>query len=209
MLAQYGAAQRLTHDEAYWAHFAEAAGWQRHDSGMWRRPANRNEVPDFAWDGGAEITAPTAFAACQLDGLGSQRDKTDDDKAAQLTVEGLAEAMRANHGNCTEDVLAALGFPLSFQKQNRDAAVTLANKSFVQQLDTSGDNEEATVAGMREAVGQIMPSLKDVITGLRYRGFSERQINLYTRRVVNLAAKDFVAITQPRVAAGPGQGAQA
>lgn len=122
------------------------------------------------------------------------------------TVEAMADAMRNHNWNCTEDTLSALGFPLSFQRTYKDAAVALANKGFVAETDAAGEDEDTIVAQMRAVVGEILPSLRDVLTGLRYKGFSERQINLYTRRVINLASKDFVAITLPRAAAGRSHG---
>lgn len=119
------------------------------------------------------------------------------------TIEGLADAMRANRHNCTEDILAALGFPVSFQHQHQDAAVALARKDSVTHLSghPQVDQEETIVAGMREVVGGIMPTLQNCITVLRHqkdpdgsRTYSDKQINRYMRRVVHLASKDFVMI---------------
>ena len=121
-------ALHLTQDELYWAQFAEAAGWRISTNGLWLRPAHAGEVPDI------EISAATAYAACQFDGLGPERDKPAHDTAAQLTVEGLADAMRANRHNATKEVLAALGYSVAFQEANRDAAVKLANASSVTHL---------------------------------------------------------------------------
>lgn len=47
------------------------------------------------------------------------------------TIEAMADAMRAHHGNCTRDLLQGLGFPLGFQTAHRDEAVALANSRFV------------------------------------------------------------------------------
>lgn len=202
--ASSATALRLTQDELYWAQFAEAAGWYPQVEGMWLRPARPGEVLDYGDpDGPGEIKAPTAFAACQLDGLGPKAEHTPDDNAAQLTVEGLADAMRANRHDCTETVLAALGFPVAFQKANQDAAVKIARQDSVTHLSGHPvvDQEETTVAGMREVVGGIMPTLQNCIAVLRHqthadgtRIYSDKQINRYMRRVVHLAGKDWLSI---------------
>lgn len=196
-------ALRLTADEAYWANFAEAAGWYRCVDGLWLRPARLHEDPHFGDEGGADISAPTAYAACQLDRLGPQAEQSAKDAAAQLTVEGLADAMRANRHNCTKDVLTALGFPITFQEANQDAAVKLANSESVTHLANhpAVATEDMIVAGMREVIGGIMPTLANCIAILRHqkatdgsRLYSDKQINRYMRRVVHLASKDFVSI---------------
>ena len=111
------------------------------------------------------------------------------------TVEAMAEAMVTHHSNCTDELLQALGFPLSFQREHKDAAVALANKSFVQQVeDASTRTDDQVAAEMRVATGEMMPTMANLITGWRYRGFTDRQINRLARRVVHLAARDFLAI---------------
>jgi len=53
------------------------------------------------------------------------------------TVEGLAQAMRDQFPECTEQSLQAEGFCLAFQQRHGDAARALATKTFVRQVEAT------------------------------------------------------------------------
>lgn len=108
------------------------------------------------------------------------------------TVEAMADAMRANHGNCTEDVLQALGFPLSFQRDHKDAAVALANKGFVRAATaapsrnlTDAENEAVAI------IGELMPDTLRIVAELQARNFTKTEIDIVLRQARARAALNF------------------
>jgi hypothetical protein len=118
-------------------------------------------------------------------------------KAFQPTIEALADAMRANRHNATEEVLAALGFPVTFQHRYRDQAVVLARRASVDQVGDSSEDDDTMVARMRVALGELLPSVQFIVTELQCRGFTKRQMDRHLRHVINLASRDFASIGHP------------
>lgn len=194
---------------------AKGAGWTIGTTGEWERIA-------FAWEPSnvPEIGHPrmirvdTAEAACRWDRLGRfAYAEPEIDKVAQLSIEGLARAMRVHRDNCTEQVLAAEGYPVAYQHQHQDAAVAIARLASVTHIADHAvtQTEEATVASMRADVGAVLPSLANLLAMLKHlkdvdgtRRYSDRQINRYLRRVVHMAARDFISILPAVPQANPG-----
>ena len=108
------------------------------------------------------------------------------------TVEAMADAMRANHANCTEDLLQGLGFPVSFQKANRDAAVALANSRFISRTERparpSLEEREAQAASI---ILDNMPPVIFLVAELQGRGFSKAEIDQVLPKARARAALSF------------------
>jgi hypothetical protein len=108
------------------------------------------------------------------------------------TVEAMADAMRTHYGNCTEDVLQGLGFPISFQKSHRDEAVALANRRFVAKAERprrpSLAEREAQAASI---ILDNMPPVIFLVAELQGRGFSTAEIDQVLPKARARAALSF------------------
>lgn len=94
------------------------------------------------------------------------------------TVESMADAMRTHYGNCTEDLLQGLGFPVSFQKAHRDEAVALANRRFVARADRpSRPSLAEREAQAADIIHSHMPATIYIVAELQARGFSTTEID--------------------------------
>ncbi len=108
---------------------------------------------------------PAAACHCQINS---------DPEIFEPTVEALAEAMRSQFPNCTEETLQVVGFPLSFQRQHGDAARKLATKTFVRQLNTPEDRAGRVEKAANMAAGLVAHDA--IATYLLSNGFRPREL---------------------------------
>ncbi|HEV7293067.1 MAG TPA: hypothetical protein VGN79_12180 [Devosia sp.] len=89
-------------------------------------------------------------------------------------VEALAQAMRDQFPNCTEETLQVVGFPLSFQRQYGDAARKLASKTFVRQLATPEERAGRVEKAANMAAGLVAHDA--IASYLLGNGFRPREL---------------------------------
>lgn len=112
------------------------------------------------------------------------------------TVEGMADTMRAQSAWCTEETLQAEGYSLAFQREHRDAAIALATSSFVREQQRPPESPEMLTARMRAAIGEVLPTLAEIKTALRYKKFTPAQIDAHLRKAVGLASLDLASLVK-------------
>lgn len=118
---------------------------------------------------------------------------------AKPTVESLAQSMRdlnAEGEGCTEETLVGVGYPRQFVRENAPEATQLASGMFVRQDGNPEETEEELVARMRIILGDVMPTLEVIKNQMTAHGITKRNMDYHLLRVVNLAARDFVSVTQ-------------
>ena len=108
------------------------------------------------------------------------------------TVEAMADAMRIHHANCTEDLLRSLGFPLSFQRENKDKAVALANRGFVRSVAAApARSVEAAEKLAVTVIEELLPDTQRIVAELQARNLNKREIDLVLRNARAKAALNF------------------
>lgn len=99
-------------------------------------------------------------------------------EAAQFvpTVEGLAQAMRDQYPECTEETLQAEGFSLAFQKRHGDTARALANQSFVRQVETTASyDREGRIERAANLAAGLVPQ-EAIVSYLLENGYRPREL---------------------------------